>query len=104
MFRVYKRKSSELAEMISETAALPHDSRYVLVMLGGEQNSHERLNAMRHDLKAALRTFKYIAQKSCNQYDANDPKDFKKIQAINEHVAKMSSILEGPIDEILSSL
>lgn len=80
----------------------PHEPRTVTVKLTPDSDGGWRwIDDFRHDLEGAIRSFRYLAQKSLAAYDVNDPKRAKIEASIQKHLATVESLKTSLVDELL---
>jgi len=85
-----------------EILRAPNEPHTLMVKLSPDADGGWRwIDDLRHDVEGAIRSFRYLAQKSLAAYDANDPKRAKIEASIQKHLATIESLRTSLVDELL---
>lgn len=79
------------------------EERHVILRLTPEDGSFVWVDDLQHDLAAAMRSFRYLAEKLSATYDASDSRGQKSIASIGKHLATVEALKAALVDKILSA-
>lgn len=74
--------------------------RYTVIHYKNDEKTKVEIGDFYHDIKAALRTFNYLADKVAEGYDLENPKDQKKMNSIRNHLKKMEEVNTNVLDKL----
>lgn len=84
-------------KILAELAANLPNTRHVII----RSQAGDALSALHHDIEAALRSFRYLAQKIAKQYDPEDARGQKILASIQHHLATMERLKAEIIDRVI---
>lgn len=107
MFNLYDKIDGQLEKLSDNAienflrAKENSQDRYAILHIKNDDETKEKLRDLHHDLRAAIRSFKYLADKISHQYDPNDKTAQKRIDSINRHLNVIEKLKSDIVDIIL---